>query len=206
LRRRVAALAKQNSRSLTQQTELLLEAALAGDGAGVDRAAPLLDAEQVLKALVAALTERVLAVIEERKVKAPPPMRILPDGRMSRRDAARYLGYAPQTLAIWAYEGRGPRFIRVYQRCWYRKAELDAFASKITDFELSERTLRALQDIGIVAISDLFRLSEADLLRLPNFGRKSLNQLKAALEERGVDWPGHVAMRPPPAALGDPTE
>jgi hypothetical protein len=184
---------------------LLLEAALAaGDGAGADRAAPLLDAEQVLKALVAGLTERVLAVIEERNVKASRPLRILPDGRMSRRDAARYLGYAPQTLAIWAYEGRGPRFIRVYRRCWYRKAELDAFASKITDFELSERTLRCLQGIGIVAVSDLFRVSEADLLRLPNFGRKALNQLKETLAERGVNWPGQ-APRPPPAAPADPS-
>jgi hypothetical protein len=30
-------------------------------------------------------------------------VRVLPDGRMSRDDAARYLGHAPKTLQMWAF-------------------------------------------------------------------------------------------------------
>ena len=33
-------------------------------------------------------------------------VRVLPDGRMTRRDAARYLGYEPKTLAMWHLEGK----------------------------------------------------------------------------------------------------
>ena len=38
-------------------------------------------------------------------------VRVLPDGRMTRRDAARYLGYEPKTLAMWHLEGKGPRSV-----------------------------------------------------------------------------------------------
>ena len=36
-------------------------------------------------------------------------VRILPDGRMTREDAARYLGHATKTLAMWQLQGKGPR-------------------------------------------------------------------------------------------------
>ncbi len=54
-------------------------------------------------------------------------VRILPDGRMARIDAATYLGLKPKTLAMWAMEGKGPRAHRVGGRCFYYKHELDAF-------------------------------------------------------------------------------
>ncbi len=54
-------------------------------------------------------------------------VRVLPDGRMSRGDAARYLGLTPKTLAMWAVEGKGPRGRRVGGRVFYYKGDLDAF-------------------------------------------------------------------------------
>lgn len=54
-------------------------------------------------------------------------VRILPDGRMTRNDAAKYLGHRPKTLAMWALHGRGPRFVKVGGLCFYFKAELDSF-------------------------------------------------------------------------------
>ena len=54
-------------------------------------------------------------------------VRVLPDGRMSREDAARYLGLRPKTLAMWALEGKGPRPLKVGGRIFYFKADLDAF-------------------------------------------------------------------------------
>lgn len=54
-------------------------------------------------------------------------VRILPDGRMTRKDAALYLGLEPKTLAIWSSEGKGPAPIRVGGRAFYFKTDLDAF-------------------------------------------------------------------------------
>ncbi len=54
-------------------------------------------------------------------------VRILPDGRMTRRDAARYLGRATKTMAMWAMEGKGPRSVLVGGRRFYFKDDLDAF-------------------------------------------------------------------------------
>jgi hypothetical protein len=54
-------------------------------------------------------------------------VRMLPDGRMTREDAARYLGHAPKTLAQWQIAGKGPRSVRVGGRRFYFKEELDAF-------------------------------------------------------------------------------
>ena len=50
----------------------------------------------------------------------------LPDGRMDRASAARYLGYKPQTLAKWAMQGKGPRYV-LGGRIFYFLHDLDAF-------------------------------------------------------------------------------
>ena len=54
-------------------------------------------------------------------------VRILPDGRMTREDAARYLGHQPKTLAMWALSGKGPRLVKVGGRIFYFRSSLDAF-------------------------------------------------------------------------------
>ncbi len=54
-------------------------------------------------------------------------VRILPDGRLTREDAARYLGLQPKTLAMWTMQGKGPKSVRVGGRIFYFKADLDAF-------------------------------------------------------------------------------
>jgi Helix-turn-helix domain len=46
---------------------------------------------------------------------------------MTRKDAARYLGHQPKTLAMWALLGKGPPSIKVGGRIFYFKADLDAF-------------------------------------------------------------------------------
>lgn len=57
-------------------------------------------------------------------------VRILPDGRLTRRDAARWLGMSEKTLAIWACQGRGPNFIKVGGRVFYFVDELKAFVER----------------------------------------------------------------------------
>ena len=54
-------------------------------------------------------------------------VRILPDGRLTRRDAATYLGVAAKTLAMWALDGKGPQSVKVGGRRFYFKKSLDSF-------------------------------------------------------------------------------
>lgn len=54
-------------------------------------------------------------------------VRILPDGRMTREDAATYLGCASKTLAIWHSLGKGPQCVKVGGRAFYFKDTLDEF-------------------------------------------------------------------------------
>jgi len=54
-------------------------------------------------------------------------VRILPDGRMSREDAALYLGHTVKTLAMWHMQGKGPRSVLVGGRRFYFKGDLDTF-------------------------------------------------------------------------------
>jgi hypothetical protein len=54
-------------------------------------------------------------------------VRVLPDGRMTRSDAARYLGHAPKTLAMWQLQGKGPPSVLVGGRRFYYRDELDKF-------------------------------------------------------------------------------
>lgn len=54
-------------------------------------------------------------------------VRVLPDGRMTRADAARYLGVTPKTLAMWQLQGKGPRSVRVGGLRFYYVADCDAF-------------------------------------------------------------------------------
>lgn len=54
-------------------------------------------------------------------------VRILPDGRMTRKDAAKYLGYSEKTLAMWKMNGKGPRWVQVGGRIFHYKPDLDDF-------------------------------------------------------------------------------
>jgi S-adenosylmethionine:diacylglycerol 3-amino-3-carboxypropyl transferase len=54
-------------------------------------------------------------------------VKVYPDGRVSRRDAAIFLGLAPKTLANWSSTSRGPRPHRVGNRVFYRLGDLQAF-------------------------------------------------------------------------------
>ena len=59
---------------------------------------------------------------------------------------------------------------------------------KIDEMELSVRSYNCLINEGIKYIGDLVQKSETDMLRLPNFGRKSLNELKENLKSMGLSF------------------
>lgn len=52
-----------------------------------------------------------------------------PDGRVSRSEAARFLGFKPKTLANWQRLGIGPKSILVGGRRFYHVDELKAYAN-----------------------------------------------------------------------------
>jgi hypothetical protein len=54
-------------------------------------------------------------------------VRMLPDGRMDRKNAAKYLGHAKKTLAQWVTQGKGPRLVKVGGRVFYFRDDLDEF-------------------------------------------------------------------------------
>jgi DNA-directed RNA polymerase subunit alpha len=67
---------------------------------------------------------------------------------------------------------------------------------KVEELELSVRSANCLKNDNIVYIGDLIQKTEAEMLRTPNFGRKSLNEIKEVLTVMGlhlgmdvVDWP-----------------
>ncbi|HEY1606557.1 MAG TPA: helix-turn-helix domain-containing protein [Allosphingosinicella sp.] len=56
-------------------------------------------------------------------------VRVLPDGRVSREDAARYLGKKSKTLAEYARLGVGPVPRKTGGRVFYRLADLEAYVA-----------------------------------------------------------------------------
>ena len=77
--------------------------------------------EAVYRGLNMTLAETGSPTIEQVRV------RVLPDGRMTRKDAAKYLGRAEKTLAMWEMERKGPSSVLVGGRRFYFKDTLDAF-------------------------------------------------------------------------------
>ena len=71
-----------------------------------------------------------------------------------------------------------------------------ALLKKVDELELSVRSANCLKNDNIVYIGDLIQKTEAEMLRTPNFGRKSLNEIKEVLSGMGLhlgmdveDWP-----------------
>jgi len=64
---------------------------------------------------------------------------------------------------------------------------------KVDELELSVRSANCLKNDNIVYIGDLIQKTEAEMLRTPNFGRKSLNEIKEVLAQLGL----HLGMEVP---------
>ncbi|MBM3585509.1 MAG: DNA-directed RNA polymerase subunit alpha [Alphaproteobacteria bacterium] len=64
---------------------------------------------------------------------------------------------------------------------------------KVGELELSVRSANCLKNDNIVYIGDLVQKSEGEMMRTPNFGRKSLNEIKDVLSQMGL----HLGMKIP---------
>jgi len=72
-----------------------------------------------------------------------------------------------------------------------------ALLKKVDELELSVRSANCLKNDNIVYIGDLIQKTEAEMLRTPNFGRKSLNEIKEVLAQMGLHLGMEVQNWPP---------
>jgi hypothetical protein len=72
-----------------------------------------------------------------------------------------------------------------------------AFLSKVDELSLSVRAATCLKNDYIVYIGDLVQKTEAEMLRTPNFGRKSLNEIKEVLVQMGLHLGTEIPHWPP---------
>ena len=68
---------------------------------------------------------------------------------------------------------------------------------KVDELELSVRSANCLKNDNIVYIGDLVQRSEPEMLRTPNFGRKSLNEIREVLKVMGLELGMDVENWPP---------
>jgi DNA-directed RNA polymerase subunit alpha len=68
---------------------------------------------------------------------------------------------------------------------------------KIEEIELSVRLATCLRNDNIIYIGDLVQKTEAEMLRTPNFGRKSLSEIKEVLASMGLRLGMTIPVWPP---------
>ena len=68
---------------------------------------------------------------------------------------------------------------------------------KVDELELSVRSANCLKNDNIVYIGDLVQKTESEMLKTPNFGRKSLNEIKEVLSSMNLRFGMDVADWPP---------
>ena len=68
---------------------------------------------------------------------------------------------------------------------------------KVDELELSVRSANCLKNDNIIYIGDLVLKSENEMLRTPNFGRKSLNEIREVLSHMGLGLGMNIENWPP---------
>ena len=62
------------------------------------------------------------------------------------------------------------------------------FKRPISELQIGGRTFSTLVRMGIKTIGDVVQKTEAEFLRTPNFGRKSMNELRESLRECDLEF------------------
>jgi DNA-directed RNA polymerase subunit alpha len=73
----------------------------------------------------------------------------------------------------------------------------------VDDLELTVRSANCLKAENIYYIGDLIRLTEVELLKTPNLGKKSLTEIKDVLASRGLSLGMRLENWPPMSLRGD---
>jgi hypothetical protein len=67
------------------------------------------------------------------------------------------------------------------------------FLTNVREFDLSERSANCLKNDNIVYVGDLVQKTDGEILRMPNMGRRSLDEVKGQLTQLGL----HLGMEVP---------
>ncbi|EJN03404.1 DNA-directed RNA polymerase subunit alpha [Phyllobacterium ifriqiyense] len=123
-------------------------------------------------------------------------LQIETDGSISGEDAVAYAARILQDqLAIFVNFDEPQK--EVQQEQVTELAFNPALLKKVDELELSVRSANCLKNDNIVYIGDLIQKTEAEMLRTPNFGRKSLNEIKEVLASMGLHLGMEVPAWPP---------
>ena len=76
----------------------------------------------------------------------------------------------------------------------------------VDDLELTVRSANCLKAENIYYIGDLVQKTEADLLKTPNLGKKSLTEIQSVLASHGLSLGMAIENWPPPFLRDDVTE
>lgn len=122
-------------------------------------------------------------------------MEIETDGTVTPEDALAYAARILQDQLQLFINFEEPKEITV-QRGFEEPTINPNLLKKVDELELSVRSANCLKNDNIVYIGDLVQKTESEMLRTPNFGRKSLNEIKEVLAQMGLrlgmelpDWP-----------------
>lgn len=116
---------------------------------------------------------------------------------------------APQTLANWRSQGKGPAFTRVGGRIRYTSAEVERYLSASCSHlseeapatkqhsgsapddnfgtfldELSKRAQTAIRNSGITSFRQLKGMNIGDFRRIPNCGTRTIEEIQIAMRRR----------------------
>ncbi|RMF14618.1 MAG: DNA-directed RNA polymerase subunit alpha [Alphaproteobacteria bacterium] len=123
-------------------------------------------------------------------------MEIVTDGTIVPEDAVAYAARILQDQLQLFINFEEPRQIEE-KREEEEPAFNPNFLRKVDELELSVRSANCLKNDNIVYIGDLVQKTEAEMLRTPNFGRKSLNEIKEVLAQMGLRLGMEVPGWPP---------
>ncbi len=82
----------------------------------------------------------------------------------------------------------------------------DLLVQPIEHLDLSVRSMNCLKSDDVFLVGDLVQRNEQEMLRTPNFGRKSLNEIKEVLENMGLELGMEIANWPPQNEAEAPLE
>ena len=122
-------------------------------------------------------------------------MNIETDGSVTAEDAVAYAARIFQDQLSLFINFEEPKEIK--QKPQIKEPEFNKnLLKKVDELELSVRSMNCLKNDNIVYIGDLVQKTEPEMLRTPNFGRKSLNEIKEVLNSMSLylgmeipNWP-----------------
>lgn len=88
------------------------------------------------------------------------------------------------TIFITFKEEDEPQLLQAEETTEFNKNLLKS----VNELELSVRAANCLKNANIKAIADLVQKQESEMLKMKNFGRKSLNEIKGILSEMGLSF------------------